>query len=128
MIGSSPAAAELAALAPWPSPAAAIPADERLARLARAVRGGSLPPLPGPPRLLLPWLRHVLAVVLPAVSGASHAGEEDTDAIRVAGTSGLGLISPDDAVSFVTEKTSGVRRSCGICERFPWAAAVWKTV
>jgi Xaa-Pro dipeptidase len=36
VIGSSTAAAELAALAPWPTPAAAIPADERLARLARA--------------------------------------------------------------------------------------------
>lgn len=36
MIGSSTAAAELAALAPWPSPAAGISPDERLLRLARA--------------------------------------------------------------------------------------------
>ena len=38
MIGSSTAAAELAALAPWPTPAPGISADERLARLDKARR------------------------------------------------------------------------------------------
>lgn len=36
MIGGSTAAAELAALKPWPNPAPAIARDERLARVAKA--------------------------------------------------------------------------------------------